>query len=228
VSRSIAVLGTTGLVGGRTVHRLLADPLFDPVIAAVRRPVEDERWGAGRTPRQWLVDYEDLEDSADALDVHTVVCALGTTMRDAGSREAFRTVDLEYPLRAARSARERGAHHFILVSAIGADPRSRVFYNSVKGSAEEGVRALGYPSVTILRPSLLVGQRRDVRPAELIGRWIGLLVPGRWRPVQASDVAAAIVAAAREPASGVTVLESDRIRSIARAERGRAEARAAG
>lgn len=209
--RTALVAGATGLVGSVLLRQLEADPAWAEVRALVRRPVGLD----GGRIRELVVDYERLEDTGQALRATHVFCTLGTTLRKAGSREAFRTVDHDYPVRLAGLAGAWGARHFSLVSSLGADPGSRVFYSRVKGETEDGVRAAGLPSVAILRPSILLGPRSEVRPAEAVGRVISLLVPGRFRGVEAAEVARVMIhlAAAAEP--GVRTLESEEIRRLA-------------
>ena len=160
-----------------------------------------------------VVDFEHLDRAAEHFAVDAIICALGTTMRQAGSRERFRRVDFEYPLEAARLGRARGVAHYLLVSALGADSRSRVFYNRVKGELEEALASQGYPSFTIVRPSLLLGARREFRLGEAIAKRLAFLAPAGIRPVSARAVAAALVASAMNPAPGRTLLESAEIRS---------------
>ena len=154
---SIAILGATGLVGRHTLDLLAADPHFTRVVVLARR-----KPGEAMAPRveAHLVDFERLHERPDLLGVDMVICTLGTTIKAVGgSRDRFRAVDLGIPLAAARIAREQGARHFLLVSALGASVDSRFFYNRVKGELEDELRTLGYRSVTILRPSLLLGDR---------------------------------------------------------------------
>jgi uncharacterized protein YbjT (DUF2867 family) len=206
---SVALLGATGLVGRHTLDLLAADPQFSRVVVLARR-----KPGEAMAPRveAHLVDMDRLEDRPDLFGVDAVICALGTTIKTVGgSRERFRAVDLGIPLAAARVARRQGARHFLLVSALGADAGSRIFYNRVKGELENELRTLGFRSVTILRPSLLLGDRAQPRFGEEIAKRFAWLVPGRYRPIHARDVAAALVRAAKEDVPGLHILESDEI-----------------
>ncbi|HUG40183.1 MAG TPA: NAD(P)H-binding protein [Longimicrobiales bacterium] len=207
------VAGATGLVGGQLLRQLADDPRYHAVTALVRRPLPPAL--RRERVRQVTVDYDRLADRAADLAADHVFCALGTTIRDAGSRDRFRRVDHDYPRDLARLARDAGARHFALVSAVGANARSRVFYNRVKGEAEAAVRAVDYPSGALFRPSILGGRREIGRPMERLGQRIAALVPGRYRLVPAADVAAAMIAvAAREPAAW-RIVESEEIRAIA-------------
>jgi uncharacterized protein YbjT (DUF2867 family) len=214
---SVLLLGATGLVGRECLRLLAGDPAFGRVVALTRRPIPPALMpatGAGKVDQQ-VVDFDRLERYEDAMRVDQVICALGTTIRAAGSRARFRQVDLGYPLEIARLARGQGADHFLLVSAIGASSRSRFFYNRVKGELEEAISALPYPRVTIVRPSLLLGAREEVRIGERVAEKLSFLFPGRWRPVRATAVAAALVLAAREDRVGQRVVESREIDGLA-------------
>ena len=205
----VVVAGATGLVGRACVAELVA--AGHHVVALVRRqPVE---LPAAATVR--VVDWEHLDASMDALDATHVVCALGTTMKQAGTAQRFRRVDQEYPLMLARIMRRQGARHFLHVSALGADPTSRIFYNRVKGEVERELQAVGFPSLTIARPSLLLGPREEVRPRERLAQRLGWLMPAKLAPIEARDVARALVhlAAADEP--GVRIVESRALRELA-------------
>ena len=210
--RSTLVLGATGLVGREIVRLLCADPGVDRIVVITRRP-----FVAPDDPKLQMkvVDFEALDSVADAFNVDQIFCALGTTIKQAGSEPAFRRVDLEYPLTAAKLGVEHGARHFLLVSAVGASATSRVFYNRVKGELEDALRTLPYNSITIARPSLLLGDREEHRLGEELGKRLGWLAPGRYRPVAASAVALALVLAAREDRPGMQIIESEDIRRLA-------------
>ena len=137
-------------------------------------------------------------------------------MSKAGSRDAFREVDLEYPLRLARIARANGATHFSLVSAVGADRRSAFYYSRVKGELEDALVGMDWPSLAIFRPSVIEGERSESRPLERLSGRLLRLAPPAWRPVAASDIAAAMIAVALESKPGVTVVESRDIAARAR------------
>ncbi len=200
-------------MGRLCLARLLADPHFERVVAISRRPL-----GGPPAPRLavHVVEPARLADHAALLAVDQVICALGTTMRRAGSEAAFRAVDRDLPLAAARLAREAGARHFLLVSSLGADPRSRVFYSRVKGEVEEALRAMEWPGLSIVRPSLLLGERAEFRPGEWLAQRLARLVPGRYAPIHADAVAAALVRLAREDATGTRIVESSEMRRWAR------------
>ena len=213
--QAVLVAGANGLVGRAVVRRLVAQPWAGSVTAFVRRraALTAGQAAPGRL-RECVVDFERLDapetQSAFAADI--VICALGTTIRKAGSQATFRRVDVEYPVELARRAFAAGAHHFLLVSALGADAHSRVFYNRCKGEVEAEILSIGFPSVTVVRPSLLLGARAEFRLGERVAQGvshaIGWMIPKTWRPVSAESVAAALVMAARVDAPGVRVLEN--------------------
>jgi uncharacterized protein YbjT (DUF2867 family) len=185
----------------------------------VRRPLDSS---PPPTARPIVVDFARLDDQPDLFAVDQVFLCLGTTIKRAGSQAAFRAVDLELVAELARRALNGGAEDCLLVSSIGADPRASVFYSRIKGEAEQAVRALPWRTLAILRPSLLVGHRREIRVAEGIAlaltRLIGPLLRGplaRYRPVRAEQVAEAMARLARDPTAGTTVYESERIRAVA-------------
>jgi uncharacterized protein YbjT (DUF2867 family) len=206
--RRVLLVGATGLVGRELLGQLLEDPDVAEVVALVRRP-------SGVNHPKLTERIGSLEDPSASLGerkVDQVFCALGTTIKEAGSQERFREVDFDYPMAAARYGRGSGATHYLLVSALGADSHSRVFYNRVKGEVEHAVSSAGFRSVTIARPSLLLGPRPRKRTGEELAKKFGWLVPAKYKPIEARDVARALVEAARRDEPGVRVLESREMR----------------
>ena len=205
--------GATGLVGGECLRRLLASPRYERVIVVTRRKLTDVP--AERKLRQVVTEFENLGEVRDRLRGDHVYCALGTTIRKAGSQERFRAVDYEYPLRLAQLTRKNGARHFSIVSALGASRSSPFFYSRVKGETEEGLQQLGWPSLAIVRPSVIAGDRAEARPLERLSEHLLRFAPATWRPVPAGDIAAAMVVLALRERPGVTVLESREISGVA-------------
>ena len=219
--KSVLLLGATGLIGNACLKRLAGDDLYDRIILLGRRRLEDGPAGPRpNDPRveQHIIDFDDLNASADLIRADHMICALGTIIKKAGTKENFRRIDFTYSHETASIAARNGAEHLLLVTAVGADSKSRFFYNRVKGELETAVRELGFRSTSIFRPSLLLGERKEYRRGEEIGKSIAsalaFATPGRYKPVEAGAVAAAIVRAARENKPGTRVFESDEIRRL--------------
>jgi uncharacterized protein YbjT (DUF2867 family) len=199
--------GASGLVGGELLRLLLADAAFTHVVSVGRRSLPLEH------PKLEQVDVDFARpESLDALAAtDTAFSCLGTTLKKAGSREAFRAVDHDAVLAFARAARAKGATVFVHVSSLGADPRSRTFYAAVKGETERDIAALGYESVYALRPSILDGHREESRPLERVGlvfaRALGPVL-GKYRPTAADAVARTMVAIAKQAQSGAHVIDA--------------------
>lgn len=196
------VAGGTGLVGMALLRALADDSAFSYVASVARR--------AHEAPAR--VDVRGMDDVPDC---DVAFCALGTTIKKAGSQDAFRAVDRELVVRFARAAKEKGARQLHVVSAMGADERSRVFYNRVKGEMEREVAAVGIPATCFYRPSLLLGERAERRPAERFGiavfRALAPVIPRRFEGIPAHEVARAMVRHAKSGPSGVHVHLSDEI-----------------
>lgn len=200
------MLGATGLVGSECVRQLIADDTCTGVIALTRR--SHDTFITSPKLEIHTVDFDRLADYGDLFQVDQVFCALGTTARKTPSRELYRRIDHDYPLAAARLAREQGATHYLIVTAIGANARSRIFYNRLKGEVEDGLALLDYRSLTIARPSVLIGDRSESRLSEKIAWRLAFMTPRKYKPVQASRVATALVTAARNDLPGLRILEN--------------------
>jgi len=211
-SRTALLAGATGLVGHDLLQRLLADATCRRVTVLARSAPRDTIADARLDWRR--IDFARLPEPFPAVD--DVYLALGTTIRAAGSEAAFRRVDFEFVVGIAAAARDAGATRLGVVSALGADATSRIFYNRVKGEAEAALRTLGYETLVIARPSLLVGDRAALgQPVRNGERWamrllspVLRLVPAGMRPVRAADVAAALHRAIVAGGPGVHLLDS--------------------
>lgn len=203
----VLLVGATGLVGGHVLARLVRDDRFTRIVAPVRRPIPP----AAKLEAP-VVDFNALPSDADWWEGETVICALGTTIRKAGSQEEFRKVDHDLPLRVATAAKKRGASCCVVVTAFGADPSSRFFYSRTKGELEEDLAKLGYRSLTFVRPGLIGGRRAEQRPLETASaialRALGPILPRSLRINPADRIAAAIVEAAAAGKAGVHVVSS--------------------
>lgn len=215
--RTALLIGASGLVGARCLEHLLASDRYAKVTCLVRRAT-----GHAAHPRleERVVDF----DALGALEpVDDVFCAIGTTMKKAGSREAFRKVDFELPLAVAERAKGAGAARMVLVSSVGADAGASSFYLRTKGELEDALAKLDFRALHVLRPSFLVGERSESRPGEAVGiavaRGVGALLFGgmrKYRAIDADVVARAMVAAAQRNDEGTKVYHHDEIIALGR------------
>lgn len=218
MKKHAVVLGATGMVGTQLVRQLAQDPQYGRVTALVRRPLPSPH----PEVEQVIADWDRLEEYGHVFQADVVYCCLGTTIKTAGSQQAFRRVDLDYPLAAARLAKQAGAAAFAVISSLGADVKSPFFYSRVKGEMERRLEELGLPSLYILRPSLLLGQRTENRPGEqaaaVISRAMPFIYSGpfrKYKPVEADVVAAAMRGAVRQGESGVRIYPSAELSDLA-------------
>jgi uncharacterized protein YbjT (DUF2867 family) len=207
MTRTAVLAGASGLVGGYCLEALLREPRYERVIALVRRPLARRH---EKLAEEELDRVDELAFPAEA----DIFCALGTTMRKAGSKAAFRQVDFERPKRLAERGAVCGAAQFVLVSSVGADTRSRNFYLRVKGETEREVAALPFRAVHIFRPSFLTGPRVENRPGEklamAVAKKLGFLLRGgleKYRAIPAETVGRAMVAAALRDERGVCIYD---------------------
>ncbi|MDT3428300.1 uncharacterized protein YbjT (DUF2867 family) [Paenibacillus forsythiae] len=217
MNKTAIVLGATGLVGKAVVERLLSDD-WREVRTLARGPlgIRHDRL------KQTVIDWERLERYGGEFEgTDAVFCCLGTTIKQAGSRESFERVDLEYPLKAAGLAREAGVTQFLAVSAMGASPHSRNFYSRTKGRMEEGLSRAGIPGLHLFRPSLLLGERDEFRPGERAAAWLmtklEFLMAGRaakYRAIKGVSVARAMVHIAAAGPMGIHIYPSDVIQAL--------------
>ena len=206
--KHILLAGASGLTGEHLLDRLLNEPTVTRVLAPSRKPLAEH-------PRlenpvgDPVVLLEQLNGPVDIA-----FCCLGTTIKQAGSEAAFRAVDLDMVVAFAKRAREMGARHLIVISAIGADPKSSIFYNRVKGEMEQALKAQDWPQLTIVRPSLLLGERLQPRLAEQLAGPLSRLIPGKYHGIEVCELARAMWRLALEEQDGVRVVESDDLRKL--------------
>ncbi len=168
--KTALVAGATGLVGRELLRVLLDIDYYSKIVVLTRRELDIKD---NRLEVVIVEDFDFLDDHVTHLNVHHFYCLLGTTMKKAGSKENFRKIDHDYPLQLAKLAREQpNFEHFLLVTSLGANSSSMIFYNRVKGEVEESISDLGLASLKIFRPSLLIGFREEFRLGEEIGKYI--------------------------------------------------------
>ncbi|MBO3276839.1 Rossmann-fold NAD(P)-binding domain-containing protein [Pseudomonas schmalbachii] len=204
----VLLAGATGLTGEHLLDRMLNEPTVKRVLAPARRP---------------LAEHPRLENPIGTLEVllphltppiDTVFCCLGTTVKDAGSVEAFLAVDYEVPVSLGKRALELGARHYVVVSAVDADSKSSTYYNRIKGEMEDALREQGWPQLTIARPSQLLGQRADIRLSELLAAPLHRILPGKLHGIEACALARALWRLALEQGSGVRIVEAAELRRL--------------
>ncbi len=214
--RTAVIAGASGLTGKLCLYYLLEHEEYTRVVSLVRKPIPIKH------PKleQVVIDFNKPELISVAGD--DVFCCLGTTIKKAGSQENFRKVDFEYPLALAKQLLINGAKQLMLISAMGADKKSAVFYNRVKGETESAVSGLGFKAVKIFRPSILLGSRDEFRPGEWVAQVIlkplSVLFVGplkKYKPVTAETVAMAMVNVALNKDEGVHIYENDRLFTLA-------------
>ncbi|MEB0041074.1 MULTISPECIES: oxidoreductase [unclassified Pseudomonas] len=206
--QNILLSGATGLTGEHLLDRLLNEPTVSRVLAPTRRP---------------LADHPHLENPVGELTVllplltgpvDIAFCCLGSTIKQAGSKEAFRAIDFDLVVAFAKRARELGARHLVVMSAVNADPASSIFYSKIKGEMEQALTVQAWPQLTIARPSLLIGERSEQRLAEQLAAPFAKLIPGKYRGVDACTVARALWRLALEEQSGVRIVEAEELSKL--------------
>lgn len=215
VPKTALLAGATGLIGSYLLPQLLENSSYDKVIVLSRKPLLINH----PKVEVRIVTLDSLSEAASTLKADDWFCTLGTTIKAAGSREAFRRVDYEYPLALGQQAAVSGAKQFLIVTAIGASPGSSIFYSRIKGEVERDLRALSIPIVHLFRPSQLLGKRKELRRGERLASFLmkGLnpLLRGslsKYRAIQAEVVASAMIYAVNQPLlPGIHVYEGDQI-----------------
>ncbi len=216
-TKTALIVGGTGLVGGFCLKHLLNNYHYSKVIALVRHKINDDN------PKlvQQKVDFNNLQNYSEIIQADDIFCCLGTTIKKAGSQENFKKVDYRYPLEIATIALQNRAKQFFFVSALGANPDSKIFYNRVKGEVERDISKLDFNTINIFRPSLLLGERQEHRLGEKIGaifmRTFSFAFSGKLKKYDAIDadtVAVAMVQSANADITGINIYESHKIKEM--------------
>lgn len=211
------IIGTTGLIGGYLLEELLQDNYYDTVRILIRRPFELSHPKLEKK----LVDFSDAESFRLAVEgSHVVFCAIGTTQKKVkGDKEAYRKVDYDITVNAAKFCKLNGCETFVFVSSVGANSKSNNFYLKLKGEIEDAVKAVARPddtvgrglkSVHIMQPSVLLGDRKEFRLGEKISKGImsafSFLIPSKYKPIHGRNVAKAMVATVKKKDEGFFIL----------------------
>jgi uncharacterized protein YbjT (DUF2867 family) len=205
--KTAIIAGASGLVGSALLPMLLERGDYEKVISLGRKTL------AITHPKlqQLQVDFNDLESLA--LKADDVFCCLGTTIKVAKTRERFYEVDHDYPLNLAKAAKNQGAQGFYLISAVSADEHSRIFYSRVKGKLENELKTMDFKRLVILRPSMLLGPRKEFRLAEWISKQImsllSWMIPARYKAVKDTQVARTLMEHCIQGAAGIHILENE-------------------
>ena len=217
INMTATLIGSTGLIGGYLLEELLYDPSFDNVKILIRKPVTV----SDAKLEKKIVDFNDNDSLLVAISNSDVVfCSVGTTnWKTKGDREAYRRIDYDIPVKAARFCKMTGCEKFVFVSSVGANAKARGFYLKLKGEIEEAVQTVGLNSVHVMRPSMLLGNRKEFRFGEKLGtpliKAFSFLLSSKYKPIQARDVARAMVTAAKRNNEGFFVHEYSDIRKLA-------------
>jgi uncharacterized protein YbjT (DUF2867 family) len=206
--KTALIAGSTGLIGRQLLQLLLAHDRYDIVKAVTRSDLKFSH------PKlvQIHTDYSNLDARTDEMQADDVFCCLGTTMAKAKSKQKFREVDYIFPLTLAKNTFQKGAKQFMLVSALGADRRSSIYYNRIKGEVEEATTKFDFKAIHIFRPTLLLGPRQESRPAEdaakVFYKVFWFLLPDKFKPIQSQKVAKAMLHFASRDQEGVFIHEA--------------------
>jgi uncharacterized protein YbjT (DUF2867 family) len=207
--KTAIVFGATGLIGKKVTEHLLKNDTYSTVIILVRKPLNINH----PKLKQHIFNYDAIDNTL--LKGDDLFCCLGTTIKTAGSKEAFRKVDLDYVVNVAKASKGNGINHFAVISAMGANKNSTVFYNQIKGEMEESIKAIGFNSTYIIRPSLLLGDRKEFRFGELIGKFfmitLSFLIPKKYRAIYDVQVAIAMIHFMSHNEHGFFIKENDEL-----------------
>jgi uncharacterized protein YbjT (DUF2867 family) len=212
--KTALLAGSTGLIGKQLLQLLLDDPYYNEVKAISRKPLDIQH----PKLQNLVTDLNSLTQHHDELKTDDVFCCLGTTIKQAGSQEAFRKVDYEYPLELARLTKNQGATQYLIITALGSDAKSGIFYNRVKGEAEKAIEEVGFQSYHIFRPSLLLGDRTEKRAGEgaatAVYKALGFLIPLKYKAIDSGKVARGMLHFARQNVRGMFIHESKELQQF--------------
>lgn len=219
MAKKALVIGATGLIGRNLVFELLKSPNYSLVTVLARRDLVIKH----DKLNQILLDFDDLDQHGSAMEADDVFCCLGSTKAKTPDLDLYRKIDFEYPLLVARMAKERGATQYLLVSALGADMQSRIFYSRMKAEIEDAIACLNYRGFHVFRPSLLLGARNESRPLETVSQYlmrvlnplfIGPLT--LYKAIKGSVVAKAMIKVAQKEESGHHIYLNNQIFDLAK------------
>lgn len=212
--KTALIAGSTGLIGDQLLQLLLNDAYYSTVKAISRKPLDIVH------PKleNIVADLSTLSEQYDQLKADDVFCCLGTTIKQAGSKEAFRKVDYDYPLELARLTKNQGASQYLIITALGSDAKSGIFYNRVKGEVEKALEVVGFQCYHIFRPSLLLGERSEKRTGEgaaaAVYTALGFLIPLKYKAIESDKVARGMLHFAKQHSRGTFIHESKELQQF--------------
>lgn len=218
MGKTALIAGASGLVGQHLLQILLHNEAYNRVIALARSPLNEQH------PKliEHIVNFDKLEEQPSLFAVDDVFCCLGTTIKKAGSQEVMYRIDVDYPFTIAKLSQQQGAQQFLVVSAMGANPNSTIFYSRMKGELEQKLASLAYPSLSILRPALLLGERNEVRVGERLGAIVAKgtswLMGGplqKYKAIEGKQVARAMYNLSQQNNAGVHIYDNKQLHELA-------------
>lgn len=215
---NVAIIGATGLVGSLLLERLAQSNDVQSIKAITRKPLTKVPYKTENI----VIDFNRMQEYAHEITADVFICCLGTTIKAAGTQDAFHRVDYDYVIQFAKIAEQNHAKKFQVVSAMGADASSSVFYNRTKGEMEKKLKELKIPQIEIFQPSLILGERKDKRAFEDIAQnlapKLNFLFKGpleKYRPIKATDIAAAMAKTSLQSKAGQFTYSSNQIQNLA-------------
>lgn len=212
--KTALIAGSTGLIGKHLLQLLLESDQYNLVKAITRKPLDFQH------PKleNIVVDFDKMTEQYSHFKTEDVFCCLGTTMKQARSKDAFKKVDYDYPVEIAKVCKSQGAKQYSLVSALGADKDSSIYYNKIKGEVEEAISAVGYDRYHIFRPSLLLGDRTEKRSGEdaakIVYKIFGFLIPSKYKGIEGAKVAKSMLQFASAIENGKFIHESNELQLV--------------
>ena len=211
----VCLVGGSGLVG----HELLMIYSYLDLVSSVKAISRSPLGRIAPKIDNIILDFDKMENQTENLKAKVFVCCLGSTIKKAGSQEAFKKVDYDYVMKFAKVAEKVGAQKFLVISAMGANANSSVFYNRIKGEMEKDLRKFNIPQIEIFRPSLILGERKEKRAfegfAQKISPYLNKVLPAKYKAIQAKDIAKAMAIATVNFYPGLFIYDSGEIQKIA-------------
>ena len=217
MNKTALIAGGTGLIGNHLLNLILKDDYYSSVKLLVRKKIEL----SNPKLEQIEIDYDKILDYKNLLVANHVFCTLGTTIKKAGSQEAFKKVDYLYPLTLAEITKKNNAEQYLIVTSMGANLSSKIFYNRVKGEVEKNIADLCFKCFHIFRPSLLLGVRNEARTGEQFATLLSKVIAPfmkwkllKYKPIEAEKVAKAMLHFAKKNMKGINLVESDKLQKF--------------